>query len=193
MGSIFFLGFLILLFFVALFFIVVSTVVIIIWNVRKRIGKTPRKWWLVLPSVLLAVNILVAVMPFGYIGFIRSANSQIVDNVVYAKSGIMIYWPIDDTYNRMTIDWFEMDGIKFVRQDYDSMDFENYSLGEPIANIQSDPSLSNWFNEFMTFLGTGKTAKQLNISAIYPIENNKGLVLYEVKGNSGSGIYCPGE
>lgn len=192
MGVIFFLGFLIILFFIALFFIVVSIVAIILWNVRKQKGKAPRKLWLVLPSVLLTISLLAAILPFGYIGFIRSTNSQLVDNVVYAKSGTVIYWPIDDFYNNTTTAWFEMDGIKFVRQDY-SVDSENYSLGEPIANIQSNPSLSNWFGEFMTFLGTGKTAKQLNVSAIYPIENDEGLVLYAVKGNSGVGIYCPSE
>lgn len=198
MGVVFFLGFLIILFFIALFIIAASIVVVIIWKVRKRKGKTPRKRWLVVPSVFLVVNILVALLPFAFWGFIRSTNNEMANKIVHVKSGVTIYWPIDDFYNTTTQKWFEMDGIKYVMIDslndenvYDNL--ENYELEDPIANIQSDPSQSNWFNEFMTWVGTGKTAKQLNVSAIYPVKNDKGLRLYEIKGNSGFGIYCADE
>jgi len=69
MGAIFFFIFLAVLFFAAVFFIIMSVILLIIQYVRKRRSETVKKRWFVIPVVILVINILVAMIPVGYIFF----------------------------------------------------------------------------------------------------------------------------
>ena len=74
MGVLFFMIFLAILFSIAGFFIIVNIIIIAVWKLRKREGKNPQKWWLILPTIFLVVNIIVAFLPVGFIGFLCLAN-----------------------------------------------------------------------------------------------------------------------
>jgi len=197
MGAVFFMAFLAILFFVAVFFILASIVIIAIWKTRKRKGKNPKKWWLVIPTALLIINVLVAMLPVGYIGFLRFANSTNRKPVIYAKSEIMLVWPMGE--HESTQAYFEMDGIKYIRfresfsNDSFFLDYGDERLGEPVANIKNNPAASNAFNEFMTWLLTGSTTDKLSISTIFPIINDNEFELYHCNANSGINAYCPEE
>lgn len=195
MGVVFFMMFLAVLFCIALFFIVLSIVFIIVWNVKKSRGKTPKKRWLVIPSVFLVINLIVAFIPIGYIGFLRYANSMNTNEIVYAESGETLFWPMGEIEPTHT--WFEMDGIKYVEfregfsEDPFFLDVGDEKLGEPVANIKNDPSTRNAFNEFMWLLLAGDTTDKLNVSTVYPVTNDNGFAFYKIKGSSGNGTYCP--
>lgn len=187
MGAVFFIGLLAILFFVALFFIIANIIIIVIWKVRKRKGKSPKKWWLILPVVLLVINIIVALLPVGYIVFLRYAN-EIENEIIYAQSGVMLTWPLG------THSYFEMDGNKYMqfRNNTDPFDFDtdNFTLGEPVANIKPDPAEYGAFGNFMGWFLAGKTMDEQNISTIYPIinDNEFELFYYSYYGNK---IVCP--
>ena len=198
MGAVFFLTLIAILFLVALFFILVSSVLIIVWKTRKRMGRNPKKWWRTLAVVLLVVNVIVLLIPVGYIGFLRVANNAGSDEVVYAESGKVLYWPMGE--QGPTTSWFEMDGKRYERVSgrlsdssflHDGWDL----LGEPVANIMYDPSHSSAFNNFMWVILSGKTYSEQNISTLYPIKNDYGLDLYYAKNSPGSktvagGAFC---
>jgi hypothetical protein len=204
MGAVFFFIFMALLFFVALFFIILNTIFILIWKARKRRGKTPKKRWLVIPTVFLVVNIIMALIPVGFIGFLRIVNSAYTPEVVYAESGIVLYWPLEE--NGSTTKWFEMDGIKYVefsRRPSDEHFWLNYRadrLDAPIANIRYDPSDSTAFNDSMYILLSGSTHSEQDIATVYPVINDNGFALYHVRKSSPDaidsttllgGAYCP--
>lgn len=113
MGAAFFLIFLAVLFCIAMFFIMISAVFLIIRRVMKRRGKLVKKRWFVIPMVILVFNILVAFIPVGYIAFLRIVNYSAAAEIVYAKSGKSLFWPMDEYES--TTNWFEMDGTKYVR------------------------------------------------------------------------------
>lgn len=195
MGAVFFMAFLIILFFIAVFCILLSIVPIIIWNIRKRKGKNPKKWWLILPTILLIINVIVAMLPVGYIGFLRFANNANEKPVIYADSGKVLYWPMGEY--EPTTSWFEMDGIKYERVSgwlNDSSFLHNGEelLGKPVANIKYDPSHTSAFNNFMWILLSGKTYSEQNISTLYPIKNDYGLDLYYAKNCPGSATIAGG-
>ena len=181
MGAVFFMLFLAILFFVAMPFVIVSTVVIIIWIVRKRKGRKPRKWLLIVPTVVLIISSIIALLPVGYIGFLRYVNSIENKQGAYVKTGKMLYWSIDNSIH----DCFEMDGLKYVEihdgfpDDRFSFHYED-KLGKPVANIKNNPENSSFFNEFMTWLLTGSTADKLSKSTIYPLKNDNEFQLYHV-------------
>ena len=147
MGAIFFMVFLAIVFFIALFFIVISTTLIVVWKVRKRRGKNPKKWWLVVPTILLIINAIIVMLPVGYISFLRYTNNTAKQPVVYSEP--VLYWPMGEYES--TTNWFEMDGIKYVRflegfsNDPFFLDYSDERLEAPVANIEYDPSDSNSF------------------------------------------------
>jgi len=171
---------------------------IILWHVRKRRGKTPKKRWLVIPVSLLVMGVIAALLPVGYIGFLRIANSANQKPAVYAASGITVYWPVTGKYSS-TNTRFEMDGIGYVNftQNISGepffLDYNEDMLGEPVANIKNDPSTSNAFNEWMTWLLTGSTSDKLNTRTIYPVVNDHGFHLYHISGFSDTNAFCPEE
>ena len=56
------------MFFIGLFFVIVNIIMIIVWKVRKRRNKNPKKWWFIISTIGLIVSILVTLFPIGYIG-----------------------------------------------------------------------------------------------------------------------------
>jgi succinate dehydrogenase/fumarate reductase cytochrome b subunit len=190
-GAVFFMMFVAVVFFIALFFIGVSALVVAIWNMQKRRNKSPKKWWLVISSVVLGISIIVALLPIGGIGFLRFANSSTKEPVIYAESGEMLYWPMGE--HETTHAWFEMNGIKYADLSRASADdpflfyFEDFVFGEPVANIMNSPEASNAFNDFMTWLLAGSTPAKLSISTVFPLMNNNGFDLYYVN----RAVYCP--
>ena len=195
MGAVFFLAFMIIVFLGAVFLIIASITLIVIWKARKRSGKNPKKWWRLVSIVLLIVNVILALIPVGYLGFLRFSNDTNKDEVVYAESGKVLYWPMGE-YGPTT-SWFEMDGIKYERvpgwlNDSSFLDNGWELLGEPIANIKYDPSHTSAFNNFMWILLSGKTYSENNISTLYPIKNGYGLDLYYAENSPGSATVAGG-
>lgn len=197
MGVIFFLIFIGILFFIAVLFIVISVTWIIGWHLKKHRGNPPKKRWLVIPVCILLISAFVALVPAGYIGFLRYANSTNAKAIVEAESGTVLYWPEGEVGS--TTSWFEMDGTEYVRfregfsEEPFFLDVGQERRGTPVANIKNNPDTSNAFNEFMTVLLAGKPTSQLYISTIYPIVNDNGFAFYQLEGTAGNGIYCPRE
>jgi energy-coupling factor transporter transmembrane protein EcfT len=196
MGALFFMAFMAILFFIAVIFIFVSSIIIIIWNIQKRMGKSPKKWWLVVPTVLLIINVIVALLPVGYVGFLRYANRTLSRPVIYAESGKMLYWPMGEY--EPTKNWFEMEGANYSRfrrgfaDDPFYLDYGDDKLGEPVANIMNNPEDSNAFNDFMTKLFTGSKMNESTISTVYPVINDNGFEFYHIN-ISANNAYCPEE
>lgn len=195
MGSIFFLFFLVILFTIALFFIILSAILLIIQNVRKHKGKTVKKRWFVILITILVMNSIVAILPVGYIVFLRHVNTRNISKIIYAESGKMLYWPLGEYES--TTNWFEMNGTKFVqfREGFSDetffLDTTNNKHGKPVANIRFNDVDDNFFNDAMIFLLTGNTRETLEVSTIFPLKNENNFEFYEVNGRAGSGIFCP--
>jgi len=194
MASVFFMIFLAVVFFVAIFFAGAGAVGIVVWNVRKRRGKSPKKRWLVIPSIVLVISVIAALLPVSYIGFLRLANNSNMRPIEYAESGIMLVWPMGA--HESTTAWFEMDGVKYVslRTVFSSSPFflsiDEDRFGEPVANIRDNPAATNAFNEFMIWLLSGGTTAEQSVSTIYPIMNDNGFDLYHVNVFVGINAYC---
>lgn len=199
MGALFFLTLVVIVFFVALFFMVLNTILIIVWNVKKRKGKAPKKFWLVIPVIFLIVNIIVMSVPIGYVGFLRYANNTGEDTTVYAETGTVLYWPMGKY--EPTTTWFEMNGKKYVefREGFSNekffLHYTDERLGIPIANIKYDSSSSNPFNDFMCIVLSGSTFYDQNISTVILVENENDFEFVYVKDSPGSaslagGTYC---
>ena len=203
MGAVFFMAFLAILFFVAMFFIILSIINIVKWKKQKRNGKTPKKWLLVVHTILLIINMIVVLIPIGYIGILRYANSIDNRSIVNVKTNKILYWPMDTSQWQSSRTWFDMDGIKYVaihkdlsilsQNSNDSFyfEYEKNELGIAVANIKYNPKTSNFFNEFMTWLLTGSTADKLGTSTIYPIINENGFELYHVNAYTDNSVFCP--
>lgn len=195
MGAVFFFIFLGILFFIAAFFIILSVILLIIRKIKIHKGNTVKKRWLVIPVVILVINLIVAMIPVGFIAFLRYANTSNAPKIAYAKSGKMLYWPVDEYES--TAGWFEMDGRKYVQfQDWSSKEafFLNTTddkRGEPVANIRNNRADTNALNETMYMLVAGSTSDKLNVSTIYPIINKNGFEFFEVNGTAGNDIFCP--
>lgn len=195
MGAVFFMMLMAVLFCIAMFFIILSTVFLIIRKVKKRKGKLVKKRWFVIPMVILVFNILVACIPIGYIVFLRAVNSSQVADIVYAESGKALYWPMGEYES--TTNWFEMDGIKYVRfregfsNELFFLGSTDDKRGEAVANISDDPATSNAFNDAMTFLLSGSSREKNSMSTIYSIINDHGFEFLEVSGGIGHGVFCP--
>lgn len=197
MGAIFFFIFIGILFFIAVLFMIISAVCIIRWQLKKRRGDVPKKRWLVIPVCFLLISVLVALVPVGYIGFLRYANGTQAKEIVLAESGQVIYWPKGEV--GPTTSWFEMEGIEYVRfregfsQEPFFLAVTKEQCGPPVANIKYDPTDANGFNEFMTVLLAGKSTGKLYVSTVYPIANDNGFAFYQIEGTAGNGVYCPKE
>ena len=196
MGALFAMMFFAIIFFIAMFFVIANVVIIIIWSVRKRRGKNPRKWWFIVPLIFLIFNVVVALIPVGFVGFLRVVNSYADEPVVYSDSGVVIYWPTEE-HNLETTAWFEMDGNRYVSSwncDFDNkfyIDDNDEKRGEPIANLRYDPKNRDAFNNFMWFVLSGKTYENQNdsISTLYPVTNENDFDIYYVNGGMGTGTY----
>jgi hypothetical protein len=196
MGAVFAMVFLAFIFFTALFFILLNTALIIVWAIRKRRKKSPRKWWLVVSIVVLSLSVLLALIPVGFIGFLRVVNMASAQQIDYAESGKGLRWPLGED-GRMTSRWFEMDGVKYVKFPDYSVDkgfylkIDKERRGDAVANIRNPPEASNPFNEFMYILLTGSTTDKINVSTVYPISNDNGFEFYQIGGSGGGDLYCP--
>jgi len=198
MGVVFFVAFMGFLFISALFFIILSTSSMILINVFRKKGKFTKKRWIVIPVIILVFNILVGLIPVGFFAFMRYQNNHDIIPVVYAKSGEVLFWPIEDEVS--TYNWFEIDGVKYVSYygssseirfqfDLDDSDFE-----EPVANITDSPEVKeeeyNLFGKFMMLLLAGRTKDKPEISTVYPLKNDKGVNLFVIDLNHYA-FYCP--
>jgi len=196
MGATFFMILMAIVFSIAVFFIVLSITLIVVWNIRKRRGKNPRKWWLVAPTILLIINVIVALLPVGYVGFLRYANNSAEQPIVYADSKKVLYWPMDDY--EPTTNYFEMGGVKYVRfregfsDESFFLDYGDERLGKPVANIKYDPSDSSPFNDFMWVLLSGRTYSEQNVSTVYPVANDNNFDFYYVGNSPGSASRASG-
>lgn len=195
MGAIFFFVFLAILFFIAVFFIILSVTLLIIRKIRIHKGKTVKKRWLVIPVILLIINIIIAILPVSYIGFLRYANTSNTTEIVYAKSGKMLYWPRGKYES--TTSWFEMDGTKYVQfrgwssKETFFLSATDHKHGEPVANIRNNKADTNAFNEAIYILLAGSTSDKINVSTIYPIINKNNFEFIEVSGTTGNDVFCP--
>jgi len=201
MGAAFFAAFLAVVFLVALCFIAVSIPLLVVWRRRKRAGKNAPKWGVAILSVFLAANIAAVLLPLGFVVFLRTANNEIAGSIVYAESGLVVYWPMGEY--EPTTTWFEMNGSKYVefpsRNPNTSfyLDYSEAALGKPLANIRYRPRDNDGFNDFMWILLSGKTFENSdeNISTVYPVANEKGFDVCYVRNSPGSasmagGTYC---
>lgn len=169
----------VVIFFTALFFITLNVILIIIWKVKKRIGKTPKKRYIVIPIIFLIISILVELIPVGWVMMVRSGNRSISKKVVIAQSGKVGYW--GHPYSDDTIEYFEMDGTTYVHV-LDTDSYRSLKLGEPVANIRYKSQESR-FNKILELIfGRDET------STLYPVINEKELEIYTIGGGL---IYCP--
>lgn len=194
MGAMVFFILMVFIFCVASFFILLSAVLLIIQKVRRSRGRIVKKRWIVMPVILLVINVMVLIIPIGFVVFIRSANMSNTPKIVYAESGKVIHWPKGE-YEPDT-NWFKMNDSKYVLF-YGGMAESTFFLeevtnkrGEPVANIRYPKSEGDSFDNAMSLLFAGGTKDQLNVSTIYPIENKNDFVFFEVDGTAGGGIYC---
>jgi energy-coupling factor transporter transmembrane protein EcfT len=155
MGAVFFFMLMAVLFFIALFFIFLSAILLIIRRVRKRRGKTVKKRWFVIPVVILVINIIVAMIPVGYIVFLRYANNSNAAKIVYAESGKALYWPMVEYES--TTNWFEMGTTKYVQ-------FRE----APYINIEKDVTVvPKVYEELSQALDSGQGMKRVEIPQKY--------------------------
>ena len=179
MGATFFFIVMILMFITALFFIVASTLCIVVFRCQKKRGKTCKLRWLAIPAVILIVSLIAALIPVGWVAFLRAGNSSAGGEVVEAESGKMVYWGHDENGGG-TVEEFTMDGVTYVETiGYGSKD--TWRLGEAEANIRFDSSkklINKLFNTLFAYDDR---------STLYPVINDGGFALYTI----GSGIYCP--
>lgn len=171
-----------------------SSIFIIVSIIIKKKGKVVKKSWFVVPLIILVVNILIAMIPVGYITFLRIANNMSAEEIIYAESGKAIYWPMDGKTSNTN--WFEMDNMKYIPLQ-DSFLGKNIFINtsedkraKPLANIRHSPKNTNTFNDAMIFLLTGSINYRLDVSTIYPLINENNFDIYEVNGTAGSGIFC---
>lgn len=166
----------IVLFFVALFFITLNVIFIIIWRVKKRKGKNPKKRYIIIPVTFLIISILVELIPVGWVGLMRAGNKRNSKHVVIAESGEVVYW--EERANGAT---FKMYGMTYVEVPY-SGSSSTLKLGKPVANIKSK-SDEEALNKIVSVLFASDFT-----STLYPVINDKDLEIYTIGGNT---IYCP--
>lgn len=169
----------VVLFFVALFFIILNVTFIIIWKVKKRKGKNPKKRYIVIPIIFLIISLLVELIPVGWVGLMRAGNKRNFKNVVRAESGEVVYW--GELANGDTADNFEMYGMTYVEVPY-SGSSNTLKLGKPVANIKSKAD-EEGLNKIVGALFASDFT-----STLYPVINDKDLEIYTIGGNT---IYCP--
>jgi hypothetical protein len=174
------------------FFILISLIFLIVWIVKKRRGKAPRKRGLVIPLVVLIVNAMIALIPIGFAAFIRHMNSQSAEEVVYAASGKILHWTgAEGELTRR----FEMDGAEYIAfYEYSSLKAFYFNdtddkRGEAVANIEYPPINRGTVDKALMFLTTGSAEDEIKISTVYPLINENGFSFLEVT-NSGNTIYC---
>lgn len=168
------------LFFLALFFIMLNVVFIIIWTIKKRMGKTPKKRYIIIPIIFLIISILVELVPIGWVTVVRSGNKSISKNVIIVQSGKIGYWGLKANSDA-TNEYFEMDGVTYVHV-LDADSSHTWKLGKPVANIKYKSS-EKTFNQILTLI-FGRN----DISTLYQVINVEGFELYST---GGSIIYCP--
>lgn len=186
MGLVFFL-IMIVVFFLALFFIILNVIFIIIWRVKKRKGKIPKRRYIVTPIIFLIISLLIELIPIGWIVAIRAGNKNASKDVIIAKSGKIVYWGYgangDDTLNN-----FKMDGVTYVGISYLGSS-DTWKLGKSVANIRPKSS-DETLNKIMNLL----TAHD-DSSTLYSVVNGKGFKLYTIENTIAIGhtitIYCP--
>lgn len=171
----------VILFFGALFFITLNTIFIIIWKIRKHLGKNPKKRYLVIPVILLIISIVVELIPIGWLSTVRSANSSRADEVDWAKSSKIVYWSQDENGDE-PIEKFKMNGTTYIEVDIPSSS-DTWKLGEAVANLKYK-SNEKGLNKFMNILFASENTFT---STLYPVKNRGGFDLYTI----GSNIYCP--
>lgn len=168
MGAVFFWVFLL---FIAVILIVLSTATIIIWYVRKRMGKNPRKWWRIVPAILLVINLIIVLVPVVYVGYLLHSDSLsqaadvTIDGVTY-RSGFYgdlypVFGEVGDKGSKTLQDniIFEDGARKFRRVDFEGHDWVHsytgrYSGGtvycaenqwEQMRDYYADPSSFNYY------------------------------------------------
>jgi len=184
MGLVFFLIPMAILLLIAVMLFTVSLITLLVWFVFRRKGKKLKKRWLTIPSILLIISFVFAVIPIGYIGFIRFTNADVNEPVNYVKTDVMLHW------GDINKSWFIMDGEMYVTEKNPSN--SNYgleNLGEPVANIKQNPQYKNSFNEFMTWVGSGKTAEEIYMCTIYPVDEDGSLEFLYVTGRGFNRIF----
>lgn len=165
----------VVIFLVAISFIILNLFFIIIWAILKRIGKHPKKRYVVIPTIFLVISLVAALIPLGWVGIVRSGNSSNAKKIVMAKSGKVVYW--DESENSSS---FQMDGTTYVECEY-SCSTDTWKLGQPVANVRYK-SDEKALNKFMKFVFAGDFT-----STLYPVINEKRFSLYTI----GSRLYCP--
>lgn len=174
MGAVFFMTLLVIVLIVAIIFIVVNLGLVIAWRVRKKKGKAPKKWWFVLASIFLVINIVLAAIPIGYFGFLRVTNASYDSENDVTQTSTSLVWPMGEY--EPTTQWFEIEGKKYIifRKGFSSedfyLDYGREQLGQPIANIKYPKG--RWFNDMMWILLSGSTYSDQNVSTISPVIND---------------------
>ncbi len=173
---------LVVLFFVALFFIILNVIFIIIWKLKKRKGKNPKKRYIVIPIIFLIISLLVELIPVGWVGLMRAGNKRNSKDVVMAESGEVVYW--GELANGDTaVDNFKMYNMTYVEVPY-SGSSNTLKLGKPVANIKSKAN-EEGLNRIVGALFASNFT-----STVYPVINDKDLEIYTIGRNTNT-IYCP--
>ena len=178
MGATFFMLLMAILLCTGLFLAGINIILIIVWNIRKHRGKSPKKRYVVIPTVILVISIAITLIPVGFVCFLRAGNSTISSDIVMAESGEIIHWGHDEN-GGATISNFDWNGVKYVEIGYGSSN--TWKLGDAIANIRyesDDSAFGKFWNKLFAYDDT---------STLYPVSNDGGFDLYTI----GSYMYCP--
>jgi len=141
---------------------------------------------LTLFKVLLIISVVMTILaPICNFIFVNLANSYSKKEIIYAKSGKVVYWGIKDGFTDRSC--FEMDGVKYKIFHRNSL---NIDLGvekrsDPVANIKDNPLTKTVTDEIMTFWIMGKTNNKLHVWTLYHITTDKGFEFYNIN-NSGN-------
>jgi energy-coupling factor transporter transmembrane protein EcfT len=139
MGAVFFIAFVV---FIAIIFIVLSIAVIVIWYIRKRRGKNPKKWWRIAPMILLVINLIVVLVPVVYIGSLLHSNSSnqsvsvTIDGVTYRSGFYGDLYPVFGQVGDIGSDTLEEEILfddgnrKFRRVDFEGHDWVHSYTGQ---------------------------------------------------------------
>jgi energy-coupling factor transporter transmembrane protein EcfT len=128
-------------FFVAIFFIILSVILLLVRSAKIRKGRTVKKRWFVIPVVVLVVSMIAAMIPVGFIVFLRYENGKKSLKLSMLNQEKRFYWPMGE-YQSNT-GWFEMDGVKYVRFGEGELEHTVFlsetedKRGKPVANIST--------------------------------------------------------
>ena len=180
-----------IIFCTSLFFISISIIILIIRKTQMKKGQLTKKRWLIIPLIILVMNIFLISIPLAFTGFLREANGQVIKDKVYAESGEMLYWPMD---NYDTADeWFMKDDIKYVdvsTADNFLIELDEDMIGEPVANITYKSSHLDFMNTIVSYIFAGCSPEEYSMSTLYQIKTRSSYEFLSLGPETYGTLYC---